>query len=93
MQKLEQRINRTCKTPKPQQLKKVPKNDINIKPQPSDTLPAIPQEINTDRTQMNNIQNGFEPVMKKKRGLLFTQVNHVNFISEASINKKLELIN
>ena len=50
------------------------------------------QVIKTDRTQMNNIQQVFEPIIKKMKQF-FTRVNHINFISETSIDNKLELIN
>ena len=50
------------------------------------------QVVNTDRTRMIDILNTFEPVIKKLKQF-FTRVNHVDFISETSIDKKLELIN
>ena len=50
------------------------------------------QVVNTDRTRMNDILNAFGPVIKKLKQF-FTQVNHVDFISETSIDGKLELIN
>ena len=50
------------------------------------------QVIKIDRSQMNTIHKIFEPVIEKMKQFC-TLVNHVNFISERSIDNKLKLIN